>query len=396
MTNSTYRNLLQTRPMRRRDSNEVHRASTPLELLFDLVSVIAIATAAAGLHHAIAEAHFAEGIAKFILSFFAIWWAWMNYTWFASAYDNDDAMFRILTMIIMSGSLVMAAGIGAFFESLDITLMVIGYVIMRLGMVALWLRAAAGDSEGRPTALTYARGFALTQVFWIILLIVLPIPTAWFYGLFGLGMILELVVPVIAENRGNTPWHRHHMIERYGLLNIIVLGETLLAASLAIEAAQGEHLSTSLIRIAIAALVILFAMWWLYFAREEHLERTDFSRALVWGYGHVLIYASGAAVGAGIAVAVEIATHHAHVAEIVGNYAIAVPVAVYTGGLWLVRDRYALNRSGRFVLPTVAIVVLILAAMPFAIEMIALSLLLATVLRSHLACAENSSVGSVM
>lgn len=285
MTNSTYRNLLQTRPMRRRDSNEVHRASTPLELLFDLVSVIAIATAAAGLHHAIAEAHFAEGIAKFILSFFAIWWAWMNYTWFASAYDNDDAIFRILTMIIMSGSLVMAAGIGAFFESLDITLMVIGYVIMRLGMVALWLRAAAGDSEGRPTALTYARGFALTQVFWIILLIVLPIPTAWFYGLFALGVILELVVPVIAENRGNTPWHRHHMIERYGLLNIIVLGETLLAASLAIEAAQGEHLSTSLIRIAIAALVILFAMWWLYFAREEHLERTDFSRALVWGYG---------------------------------------------------------------------------------------------------------------
>ena len=376
--------------MRRRDSNEAHRASTPLELLFDLVSVIAIATAAAGLHHAIAEAHFAVGVVKYVFSFFAIWWAWMNYTWFASAYDNDDAVFRILTMIIMSGSLVMAAGIDAFFASLDITLMVIGYVIMRLGMVALWLRAAAGDPKGRRTALTYARGFALTQVFWIILLIALPIPTAWFYGLFALGVILELAVPVVSENRGNTPWHRHHMIERYGLLNIIVLGETLLAASLAIEAAQGEHLSTSLIRIAIAALVILFSLWWLYFSREEHLERTDLSRTLVWGYGHVLIYASGAAVGAGIAVAVEIATHHAHVAEIVGNYAIAVPVAIYTGGLWLVRDQYALNRSGRFVLPIFAIVVLFLAAMPFAIEMIALSLLLTTVLRSHLACAESS------
>jgi low temperature requirement protein LtrA len=164
---------------------------------------------------------------------------------------------------------------------------------------------------------------------------------------------------------------------------------------MAIEAAQGEHLSTSLIRIAIAALVILFTMWWLYFSREEHLERTDLSRALVWGYGHVLIYASGAAVGAGIAVAVDIATHHAHVAEIAGNYAIAVPVALYMGGLWLVRDRYAMNGSGRFSLLTFAIVVLIVAAMPFAIELIALSLLLATVLRSHLACAENSSVGSL-
>jgi low temperature requirement protein LtrA len=224
-------------------------------------------------------------------------------------------------------------------------------------------------------------------------LIVLPLPTAWFYGLFSLGVILELAVPVIAESRGNTPWHRHHMIERYGLLNIIVLGETLLAASMAIDEAQGEHLSSALIRIAIVALVILFTMWWLYFSREEHLERTDFSRALVWGYGHVLIYASGAAVGAGIAVAVDIATHRAHVAGIVGNYAIAVPVALYAGGLWLVRDRYALNRSGRFVLPTFAIVALILSAMPFALEMVALSLFLATVLRAHLACAENSARG---
>ena len=94
----------------RRDSNEVHRAATPLELLFDLVSVIAIATAAAGLHHAIAEAHIADGVIKFACAFFAIWWAWMNYTWFASAYDNDDTLFRVLTMVIMSGSLTMAAG----------------------------------------------------------------------------------------------------------------------------------------------------------------------------------------------------------------------------------------------------------------------------------------------
>jgi len=63
-----------------RDTKEAHRASTPLELLFDLVSVIAIAAAAAGLHHAIAENHLFEGLLKFTGSFFAIWWAWMNYT----------------------------------------------------------------------------------------------------------------------------------------------------------------------------------------------------------------------------------------------------------------------------------------------------------------------------
>ena len=50
------------RPLKPRDSHEPHRVATPLELLFDLVSVIAIATAAAGLHHAIAEAHATQGV----------------------------------------------------------------------------------------------------------------------------------------------------------------------------------------------------------------------------------------------------------------------------------------------------------------------------------------------
>ena len=388
MTDNILFRAFRVRPMDRRDSDEAHRAATPLELFFDLVSVIAIATAAAGLHHSIAEAHVIEGVVKFICAFFAIWWAWMNYTWFASAYDNDDTVFRIVTMVIMSGSLTMAAGIGAFFESLDITLIVIGYVIMRLGMVVLWLRAAAGDSEGRATARTYAIGISLAQIFWVIMLLSLPLPTAWFYGLFSIGVVLELAVPVVAESRGNTPWHRHHMIERYGLLNIIVLGETLLAASMAIEEAAGGHFDPSLLRIAIVALIILFSMWWLYFSREEHLERTDLSRALVWGYGHVLIYASGAAVGAGIAVAVEIATHHAHVAPLVGNYAIAIPVAIYCSGLWLVRDRYALVGPGRMVLPVFAVAILVLPLLPFGLEAVAAAIVMSVVLRSHFACSQ--------
>ena len=391
MTESALFRALRLRPMDRRDSSEAHRAATPLELLFDLVSVIAIATAAAGLHHAIAEAHVLEGVVKFACSFFAIWWAWMNYTWFASAYDNDDTVFRIMTMVIMSGSLAMAAGIGAFFDSLDITLIVIGYVIMRLGMVVLWLRVAAGDSEGRATARTYVLGITLAQVFWVVVLLSMPLPTTWFYSLFVVGVLLELAVPVIAEKRGNTPWHRHHMIERYGLLNIIVLGETLLAASMAIEEAASEHFDASLIRIAVAALLILFSMWWLYFSREEHLERSDLSRAFVWGYGHILIYASGAAVGAGIAVVVEVATHHAHISAIAGNYAIAIPVALYCSGLWLVRDRFALTGAGKMVLPAFALVLLVLPWLPFGLEAIAVAIVFCVVLRSHFACAQNTN-----
>ena len=89
------------RPMRARDVHQPHRAATSLELLFDLVTVIAVASAAAGLHHAIADGHATDGVVRFAMAFFGIWWAWMNYTWFASAYDNDDVLFRLLTLAIM-------------------------------------------------------------------------------------------------------------------------------------------------------------------------------------------------------------------------------------------------------------------------------------------------------
>lgn len=76
--------------MKARDHHEVHRVATTLELYFDLVFVIAIAATASGLHHALAAHHFSEGLIHFATSFFCVWWAWMNFTWFASAYDNDD------------------------------------------------------------------------------------------------------------------------------------------------------------------------------------------------------------------------------------------------------------------------------------------------------------------
>lgn len=375
--------MLGLSPMHARDVNDPHRATTPLELLFDLVSVIAIAAAAAGLHHAVSEAHIADGIIRFVLAFFPIWWAWMNYTWFASAYDNDDTLFRLLTMITMSGALAMAAGIGVFFETLDLTLVVIGYVIMRLAMVTLWLRAARYDSRRRVTALWYAGGIAVVQCFWVMLLLVQPLAASLFYGLFLVGVILELAVPVVAEKKTTTPWHRHHIIERYGLLNIIVLGETLLAGSMALARAA-EHFDIALVHIALSALAILFSMWWLYFAKEEHLEKTDLSRALAWGYGHFLIYLSGAAVGAGIAVLVDIVTDHAQVGLLVGDYAVAIPVALYLLGLWFVRDRFVLSHPAHFVLPVFSGLIL-LVPLIFGLEGVAAVTVLCVVCRSAVA-----------
>lgn len=376
------RNLLASRPVTARDIDEAHRAATPLELLFDLVSVIAIASATAGLHHAIAELHVLDGLIKFVVAFFMIWWAWMNYTWYASAYDNDDAIFRILTMVLMGGSLTIAAGVGAFFESSQMGLILGGFVVMRVGMVALWLRAASHDITRRSTALWYAVGLSMVQVYWVVAVLYLATPSN-FLILVGLGFLLELAVPFFAEKQGVTPWHRHHMIERYGLLNIIVLGETLLAGSMALEQAVGDHFNFALVSVAISSLIILFALWWLYFCKEDHLHSRSRGSAFVWGYGHWFIYVSGAAMGAGFAVMVDVISHHAHASILVALYSVAIPVALYMVGLWFVRDRFVLTGGRHYVLLIFASLIL-LTPLIAGLEVMALLTVLAVATRSKL------------
>ena len=107
--------------------------------------------------------------------------------------------------------------------------------------------------------------------------------------------------------------------------------------------------------------------------------------ALTWGYGHLVIYIAGAAVGAGFAVLVDIITGHAAVNLLVGDYAVAIPVAFYFMGLWFVRDRFVLDGIGKSVLPAFALLVL---CIPLVLELegIALVSVLCVFTRSTLAC----------
>jgi low temperature requirement protein LtrA len=79
--------------------------------LFDLTFVVAVASVTSQLGHHIAGGHAAGAIVPFLQVFFTIWWAWMNFTRFASSYDNDDVPYRLLTLVQMAGVLVLAAGV---------------------------------------------------------------------------------------------------------------------------------------------------------------------------------------------------------------------------------------------------------------------------------------------
>ncbi|WP_433516044.1 low temperature requirement protein A [Nonomuraea sp. CA-143628] len=324
---------LRTR-MAARDLTEPHRVSSPLELLFDLTFVAAVSQIVGRLAHATEQGHGLEAVGPFLMVFFAIWWAWMNFTWFASAYDTDDVPYRVMTLLQMAGVLVLAAGVPAAFEG-DFTVVTIGYLVMRVGLVSLWLRAAVAHPEGRATALRYAIGISFVQVLWVSKL---ALPGGGPVWLFIVCAVLDLSVPPIAERTGSTSWHPHHIAERYGLFTIILLGESVLAATNAVQGAVAHGLSVDLVVIAMTGLVILFALWWIYFSEPagDGLEERR-EQSFVWGYGHYLIFAALAALGAGLEVAVASAgegEHHiaADARAVVAS--VAIPVVVMLVLLW--------------------------------------------------------------
>ena len=169
-----------------RDLHEEHRTATPLELLMDLAFVVAFGIAGEQFAHLIAEGHVSAGMAAFAFSMFAIVWAWINFSWFASAFDTDDWAYRLTTMLQMIGVVVFALGIPDVFHSLDggahldNRVMIAGYVVMRVAMLIQWLRVARSDPEYRVTALTYAGSIAIAQVGWVIVAwLDLPLTAAW-------------------------------------------------------------------------------------------------------------------------------------------------------------------------------------------------------------------------
>ena len=156
-----------------RTPDEPHRTATPLELLFDLAFVVAFG--AATNWPTPRRGPRGIGIVGFVFAMFAICWAWINFSWFASAYDTDDWFYRLTTMVQMVGVLVLALGLPpcsprSTTATLDNGVMVAGYVIMRIAMVAQWLRAAKQDPPaGRLPRLR--RLHRWSQLGWVALIV---------------------------------------------------------------------------------------------------------------------------------------------------------------------------------------------------------------------------------
>jgi low temperature requirement protein LtrA len=357
-----------------RDPHESHRAATPLELLFDLAFVVAFGAAGNEFAHYLAEGHIGTGIGGFAFVMFATGWAWINFSWFASAYDTDDWFYRICVMVQMIGVVILVLGIPPLFHSideghyLDNGVLVAGYVVMRVAMIAQWLRAARQDPARRRTALTYAGFVAVAQIGWVALAIAhttLAVTIAFAAVLY----LIELAGPWVAERRvkdGGTPWHAHHIAERYGLLTIIALGEgvfgTITAVSAAIESTGWSSEAAVLL---VAGVGLTFGLWWTYFLLPAgavlHRYR---SKAFVWGYGHLLVFASIAATGAGLHVIAYVIEGESELGPVAAVMTVALPVLLLCLAIFALYA-YLVGEFDRFHLLLIAgtVVVLVLAVL---------------------------------
>jgi low temperature requirement protein LtrA len=203
--------------------------------------------------------------------------------------------------------------------------------VMRVAMVFQWYRAATQDPARRSACLTYLTTILVAQVGWVLLLSVETSVLGFF--LLGLPLIvIEVSGPWIAETRkGGTPWHAHHIAERYGLLAIIALGEGVIgtvASLAAVVEHQGWSLDAALVGVAGTGLT--FGMWWVYFlVPSAAILQAHRERVFPWAYGHVLVFAAIAATGAGLHVAAFFIEDQAQIGGVATVLCVAIPVGVF-------------------------------------------------------------------
>jgi low temperature requirement protein LtrA len=274
------------------------RHATWTELFFDLVFVVAVAQLAAGLHEHVS----ASGALAFAGLFVPVWWTWTTYAYVADLFDADEGAFRLVLLAAMLGSAALAATIPQAFEG-HTAAFVVAYALLRADLVALYAWAWRTDPAVSRLAAVHAAGFGAGLVVWLASLAV-PAPAR--YAVWALAIAVDLGTGLVAYlRREDVPVHRSHMPERFGLFTLIVLGESVLAVSAGTASADWA-LAPALT--AAAGFVLAVALWWLYFARfdEEVFNialRGDAAgrrRSFVFGYGHVVVFASLAAVGAGV------------------------------------------------------------------------------------------------
>ena len=264
------------------DSN---RHATWLELFFDLIFVVTIGDVT----HILSHTH--EGhldplqFWKFVLIFIPLWWIWASHTIYANRFDTDDRKHRLATLFIMFLLIIISGLIDQRFVA-SFEVIVVCYAGAKYTIAMMYFVSKHRHQES--AELTTAVSLVILAGATISLASILfPAPTR--YVVFYLGILFDLIAFIFFLQRRLEviPVHTEHLIERVGLLTIIVLGESVgsLSAGLADINWTGERLLT-----AATGFVMISSIWWVYFNSFHLLTEQKLTTGHSVLYSHLFVF----------------------------------------------------------------------------------------------------------
>lgn len=243
------------------------RHATWLELFFDLVFVAVIGVITHDLAHTHDGHLSAAQLLRFPLVFIPVWWIWMTHTVYANRFDQDSREHRLISLIIMALLVMLSTAVE---DSLGdgFGLFVMLYGAIRLLLALLYGLAYRRHSEQRPLLRTITLAIALGgAVSASAALLDGPLRYAVFY----LGLAIDVLWQVSQRRQLDLlPIDRRHLVERIGLLAIIILGESVIAMVASLDHAQWDAFDAGS---AVTGFLLIGAIWWIYFDSFPLLER---------------------------------------------------------------------------------------------------------------------------
>jgi low temperature requirement protein LtrA len=245
---------------------------------------------------------------EFLGLFVPVWWVWMGFTFYANRFDTDDLPYRLLTLLGMFFVAILATTIPGVFRGASIGFP-LAYASARVVLLTLYVRARRHVPEVRALTSTYLLAFGAAVVVWLVSL---ALSRPWNYVAWGCALAFELSAPFLAWRQiPRAPVHPRHIPERFGLLTLIVLGESVLAVVLAVSKVSWDAGSAAA---AISGFLVAASLWWIYFdfLDEEAVSARGIFGGLTYTYVHYFIVVGLAALGAGVKLAILAAggDHH--------------------------------------------------------------------------------------
>lgn len=290
------KDIIKRPELRSKNDIDVERHADWLELLYDLVLVAAISQLA--FYESVNYTFL--GFLGSIPLFFVIWWGWVGHTFYLSRFGTNDLFHRIFTLIQMLAIGGLAVSVKYAWGATG-SVFAISYAILRFVLVFEYFRAGKYLPEARLLTNHYCVGFGFAATLWLISAF-LPIP--WRFILWGFALIVDLLTPITAgEKHVSIPLHSTHIPERFGLLIIIVIGETIVAILYKISTV-GFALSTGII--GTMGFIIAFSIWWGYFEESRGAEAkvikagNQITKYQIWLYSHFPLLLGAVTVTVGI------------------------------------------------------------------------------------------------